>query len=367
MSSRISTTPDLVGVYVTDDYIDAAIGFDKEPTVPKDSISKLNLEYGAQIRAGLRKRIYFSQFSDMPDPAFAELGRWINNEAPEWRAIGIACYGPFAETRGPRKSGTAHKFGRLAIQSHGRLQTRDLEEMLAPTLRSTGRTGPLVVVPEVDVAAAAIGYVYESTHREGADLSVAEQAIVFVKASRGIGGGFMKGTTSWQGRLHPEMAQLFSPPWPHEDRLTSRGRLPGAMTPGSIEALASVSAMEHYYAPLSFEELVNDPDHECWDREAWYLAHLAWAISCCIDPHKIVFGGRIVRHGPDMLNRIRDVFDGLLRSRSTEYREPFQRDLGTHLTMLGGAEEPGVVGALCVAAMEVAPRSVLKASYGQNS
>jgi predicted NBD/HSP70 family sugar kinase len=129
----------------------------------------------------------------------------------------------------------------------------------------------------------------------------------------------------------------------------------GARNPGSIEALASVGAINARCRPYTFDDLKQNPNHLMWQREAYYLAHMLWNLTCIVSPHAIVMGGRVMSV-PGLIDRIRAAFSKIAGDASfPHYGELANPE--TYITICAnpqGAEigKPGVIGALCLAAME---------------
>lgn len=358
--------PDLAGMYVTDDYIDIAVGRDQNPHASKPTVGHLDLGKTVQV-----EHVLFKEHETIA-AAFEAAARLVAQQAPALRSLGIASYGPFVsidrEDRGSRKpyDTPSRHYGELQQRSRGGLAGQNLIKLVMPTLLDALPSRPLITV-ETDVAAAALGLVYTRS-RGGASEKERNQVIVFVKASLGIGGAFVRAATPWRGRLHPEMGQFHVPRW-QSAVLDPKGieatwTNPDAHFPGSIEAMASVQAIETRFAPLKFAQLRQEPDHPAWERQAWYLAQLAWAITCVVNPHQIVFGGRILSV-PGLIERVRRVFaDQIAGSpEALEHVGIAPDDLGNYLHALydqqkAKVQKPGIVGSLCLAAMEDKPTNL---------
>lgn len=362
----VSGRADLAGMYVTDDYIDIAVGRDLEAHIPKRTVGDLKLDESFTV-----EHVPFSKHATI-SAAFEKAANLIAKAAPDLRSLGIASYGPFVSIdRRDRDAGSSH-YGELQRRSRGGLAGQNLVRLVEPVLSAKLGKRPKITV-ETDVAAAALGLVHNRS-RYGASSDELNQVIVFIKASLGIGGAFMRAATPWRGRLHPEMGQFHVPRWQssHLDprKVEASWENPGAWFPGSIEAMASVQAIQARYAPMTFEELRGQPDHPAWEREAWYLAQLAWSITCIVSPHQIVFGGRIISV-PGLIDRIRRVFAEEIAGSAEALRHVgIERDsLATFLHSLNDPQEakvskPGIRGSLCLAAMEDQPDKIAAIGSG---
>lgn len=227
-----------------------------------------------------------------------------------------------------------------------------------------------------------MGEVYTRGRR---DPDADRQVIAFVKVSHGIGAAFLRLVSPWQGRLHTEAGQFNVPRWRGHhspDTLSIFDQIgaeegwrwiseeqnwtwPGARNPDSVEGLASIGAinarMRNDKQLLGTENepydvLYDVPDHFIWDREAWYIAQLAWTLTCAVSPHAIVFGGRTVAV-PGLLDKVRQQFAYIADRPSFPHYDEMN-NLTTFLAKnsSGGPDgrlgRPGIRGALCLAAME---------------
>lgn len=348
--------PDLAGIYITDDFIDVVLGRDQEALRRKRSVAELRLSSDPKVNQNI-----FRFKEDRPvSEAFRNAGDWIKARATGGlRSIGIGCYGPFKKIS--REDRGHPDYGTLDTTSHGRLSNLNIPQLVLNGLGRTQEHGPKITM-ETDVGLAAIGSVYNRSRSAASrDDTIDDQVIVFVKASLGIGGAFLRASTPWHGRLHPEMGQCNVPRWPDPNEVEPKWRYSGAMNKNSIEGLASVEAIETRYS-TKFDDLKKQPDHEAWTREAWYLAQLAWTITCTICPHQIIFGGRIIGV-PYLIDKVRTTFEQdianwpsfpYIADRVTDYIVPSlaKRDGKSYV------DRPGIVGALCLAAMEDQPSAV---------
>lgn len=354
--------PDLAGIYITDEIIDVVLGRDADPALRKTSVGDLNLNVNQDLHI---RRFFFSSYENIED-AFFFVCEWIHAFAPNLRSMAIGCYGPFESINPADRD--REEYGKLQATFHGNLSNQNLITLIKDALDHHFTKYPLITV-QTDVAAAAIGIAYNRSRSPNREV-VKDQVVVFVKASLGIGGAFMRATTPWHGRLHSEMGQFHVPRWnsprldPH--RVEQTWRYQGATNPDSIEALASVRAIEQRYAPLTFEQLRRDPTHSAWDREAWYLAQMCWAINCIVSPHRIVLGGRIISV-PGLLDRVKRVYqDQIAGLQMTSSHAKVVAGGGNFLDAQLShnkngdlyAQKIGIIGSLCIAAMEDQPSSV---------
>lgn len=354
--------PDLAGIYITDDYIDVVLGRDTQPKSRKLTVVELSLHINIENHV---RRFAFTSYESLEE-TFSVTAKWIADCTPRLRSLGVGCYGPF-ESIDPDDRGKP-EYGQLQTTFHGDLSKRNLVTLLEDAFAPYYSDAPLITI-QTDVAAAAIGIAYNRSRGPHRD-TLKDQVVVFVKASLGIGGAFMRATTPWRGRLHPEMGLCHVPRWysPALDpqNIERTWRYDRAVNPDSIEGLASVRAIEARYAPLSFEDLKRAPDHPAWERQAWYLAQMCWAINCIVSPHRIVLGGRIMTV-PGLLDRVnqayRDEIAGWPMSDShaklVASGDGFlDAQLGRNKEGALYAQKLGIVGSLCIAAMEDQPSAL---------
>lgn len=351
---------DLAGVYITDDHIDVIVGYDTAPRMQKTMLSELEVKF--TIADGNEdddvNRFVFRDHSSTKETIY-KVCEWIASKAPMLRSIGVASYGPFNSiSKHDRNTNAA--YGQLQATSHGRLSSLNIYDLFKTGLEKYLGARPIITV-DTDVSAAVIGEVYNrSLGVNGTrDKSVDDQVFVFVKVSLGVGAAFMRATTTWHGRLHTEGGQLYAPRWRSGDEKVDADELKfllgSARNMGSIESLASVRAIAKRFGVQSFHELTSQPTHLAWDREAWYVAHLLWALTCVVSPHRIVLGGRVMSV-TGLIEKIRGQFAQIAGSPSFPYYDELD-DLDTYIvhaserrgTQVG---RPGIIGALCIAAME---------------
>lgn len=339
--------PDLAGIYVTDDHIDVVLGSDSTPGVPKLRFADLAVDISKAD-----EDVECIPFAGKTvEAAFAEAVAFINARAPGLRSAAVGCYGPF-ETIDKRQRGTSG-YGRLQATTHEArlLSGKSLPELLSG-IGGKFKIVPITVMP--DVAVAAIGELYHRGTREGQWLPGGrDKIIVFIKISIGFGGGVVRAAEPWEGRHHPEMGQLRVERWrgdAQEAAFAGTCRYHGAC----LEGLASVIAIEERYKPLTFAQLRDQPDHVCWEREAFYIAQACIAATSILAPDQIVLGGRVMGV-PGLLDKVRMAFIELFNLREFKvYPEAAQEDyIDVDKEHRGRPGRPGARGALCVAAMEV--------------
>lgn len=352
---------DLVGVYITDDYIDVILGSDAYPNAHKTALSELTLDQGNFAGTSARYSAQFGFGKDNVEAVISACCAWIKTNTKGLRSVGVACYGPFESLSRVERQKSLPSYGRLQSTSHGhRLGFKPLAKLFREGLTDANGRAPLVTM-ETDVAAAVAGEIYLRTFQaNGArDKTLDDQVFAFVKVSLGIGAAFMRASTSWQGRLHPEAGQIMVPRWTSGydviDEQEAEFVHAGARNPGSIEALASVGAINARCRPYTFNDLKQNPNHMMWQREAYYLAHMLWNLTCIVSPHAIVMGGRVMSV-PGLIDRIRTAFSQIAGDASFPHYGELA-NLETYITICAnpqGAEigKPGVIGALCLAAME---------------
>lgn len=359
--AKQSSDSDLVGLYITDDGIDAIAGVERFP-------GNVQPIYAADLKLEAKEVAHFP-FDGPVEKAFKELGAWIYETAPGVRSIGVGCYGPFVSIdRGRRERG---KYGVLQPSRRGRLCGMDLWELI-DTATIVGRA-PLVTI-ETDVNVAALGELQYRWMKNGTWKKFWErQVIVFIKVSHGIGGGVVYGSHFWAGRLHPEMGHIQVKRWDGDGVSSERER--EAQFAGRcghhgdcLQGLAAVNTFEPRWG-RSFDALCREPGHIAWDREAHYLAQLCFAVTSMLAPSQIIMGGRIMRTD-GLIDKVRARFRALLgppnKRRFPDYQSlRSERRYIDEDTLTKGARKlrdgvptagrPGVWGSLCLAALAIRP------------
>lgn len=159
-----------------------------------------------------------------------------------------------------------------------------------------GRALGVPIAFTTDVGAAAIG-----EGRRGAAQGLEDFA--YVTVGTGIGGAAVSGGRLVRGLLHPEMGHL-RPPRHKDDAFAGVCRFHG----DCLEGLASGPALAARWGKPA-EEL--PADHEAWEIEAHYLAHLAATLTLVLSPRRILFGGGVMAQ-PSLLPRVREQLTRLL-------------------------------------------------------
>lgn len=121
--------------------------------------------------------------------------------------------------------------------------------------------------------------------------------VVYITVGTGIGGGAVLDGVPLAGVRHAEMGHFYPPR--HPDDLDYAGRCPfhGAC----LEGLASGPAILDRWG-TSLSEL--PPEHPGHAIIAFYLAHLSVALMATLSPHRIAFGGGVLKT-PGLIDAIR--------------------------------------------------------------
>lgn len=379
---------DLAGLYLTDNYVDVLIGAETSVNRRRNSMEGLVLDFDYDTehhQVTLKGHTRTHAIA-----AITEACNWIAERCPDLRSVGIGSAGPFKNISKDirdreielRNDGVPlDLYGTLGHASHGPLSELQLTKLVRDTLESR-QVRPKVITVETDVTVAAMGEVYE---RHRTDHEADKKAIVFMKISHGVGGAFFRLVTPWQGRLHTEAGQFNVPRWRGHHAKGSAsiyeqiGAEAGwrwiteeqtwthkkALNPDSVEGLASIHAINSRFAGLSdtpngfyispYESLTAQPDHFVWDREAWYIAQMAWALTCAASPYSIVLGGSVMMV-PGLLEKVQDHFAYITGPDPFPAYDEMQ-DPASFLVRSTGSDgktigRPGIRGALCMAAME---------------
>lgn len=339
---------DLVGLYITDDFIDVVCGYEKWAgnVVPIHAAAIMTSEE-------VRHRFFFKE--SIPQ-TFREVALWISRLAPRVRVIGVGCYGPFASLdHGSRQS--SNVYGLLQPSKRGRLSGLSVRELLLDALDV--QLAPDIVV-ETDVNVAALGELYLRRARSGTN-DWGDKVIAFIKVSHGIGGGVVFGSRFWAGRLHPEMGHIQVRRWPKD--LGRWQRLLGTCDHhrDCLQGLANVASFEQRWK-RSFEELLRDPEHEAWQREAFYIAQLCIAVTALLAPSQIILGGRVMNMDT-LIDLVRQQFTIMLADADGNYHPGYSDILESDFIDTVGKDisnqirRPGVYGALCLAALMARPNA----------
>ncbi len=121
--------------------------------------------------------------------------------------------------------------------------------------------------------------------------------VVYITVGTGIGGGAVMDGVPIAGVRHAEMGHFYPPRHPYDLGFAGRCPFHGAC----MEGLASGPAiLDRWGVPLS--EL--PADHVGHRIIAFYLAHLSVALLATLSPHRIAFGGGVLKT-PGLIEGIR--------------------------------------------------------------
>jgi len=162
---------------------------------------------------------------------------------------------------------------------------------------------------DTDVNAAAIGEWVFGAGR-GAD------NIAYVTVGTGIGVGAIVNGAPLHGLFHPEMGHIAVQKRPGEAKGICGSH------PSCLEGFACGPAIKARWGKPA--ELLA-PDHQAWDSEADYLAHLCVVLTLAYSPRKIIMGGGVMKTA-GLIGRIHQHFERQLN------------DYLPTLTRTGGAE-----------------------------
>lgn len=296
----------IAGLSITSRQITMSVATLKNPifpeTIPDIIFEKINRVY-------IEKLVETSNPTEVIDVLMEAAFR----DFPQIMYLGVGCYGPFTDWEKIRVSPTYELvcYTKLGKTTGSRALSEINLKILIQNCIKKHTQKKIKICVQTDVAVDAIGYIKQfSSH-----LFVQERTTALIRADYGVGGTFMhmSDKNAWHGVSHTEVGQINVQQWINEDSLRDQiGVYQLAANPHSVEGLASIPAIEHYYQ-ASFETLKIQINHEAWDREAWYLAQLAWAFSCFVAPSNILFCG-ITMTVPGLLDKIRDEFEKITKT-----------------------------------------------------
>lgn len=360
------TEPSLAGLYITDGRIFGIVGSDEIASIPKREISELSLSIPTSDPTKKPTVFLFSKKKPIEE-TFDAACAWIAKAAPNVRSIGVGCYGPFRNINPEDRDKASSDYGYLQATSHGELSNRNLVGIVQKGLAKHLTHSPRISI-NMDVALDAMGLIYNKSRNKALWESAQENTIALLRIDRGIGGSFMRmrDAYSWLGALHPEVGQINVQRWEPTSGTVSRqeakreasGHVSGVMNKNSVEGLASIPAIERWFDE-SFATLKSNPSHIAWEREAWYLAQLSWAITCVVSPSKIYLCGEIMTVN-GLHEKIVQAFSKIKETPSFPSYAALE-DVDTYLESLTTVDtkgqlrslKPGVTGSLCAAALAV--------------
>jgi hypothetical protein len=279
-----------------------------------------------------------------------EATRDIAAAFPEVYSVAVACFGPFVSLmRRSTDYGLLH-----AEYGSDPFKGTNVYRLVRNELISSGLHTRIKVTTHTDANAFTLG---EAVVRK----NERNHILVGILATEGVGGGIVRGNSTYQSALHPELG-LAMPRFdkddpmkpPRGDRLFSR----------SIGELASNYAMRKRYASefeLAPKDVKNsdlegwrDPKH--WNFRSYYLAQLCFFCACFLTPHEIVIASDLdpkgtlvkdVRHFFNELKNARDIdgqplldYDEFRQTERfispiTPYSDPVMRDFEPDIGITG--------------------------------
>ncbi|HSN67749.1 MAG TPA: ROK family protein [Thermoanaerobaculia bacterium] len=247
----------------------------------------------------------------------------------------VAFFRTAAETAGAIEGFGVASFGPLEIDPgsprYGRLMRTPKPgwvdiDLIAPLREAFG--APVRIDTDVNGAGLA-----EALLGAGAGL----RSIVYLTVGTGIGGGAIVDGEPLRGLSHPEMGHVPVPRHPGDAGFAGVCPFHGTC----LEGMASGPAMRARWN-VAAEELPDD--HEGWEREAFYLAHLCVSASMFLAPELIVMGGGVMSR-PSLLPAVRRWTRTLLAG----YLPKLERPLEEYIVAPALGERAGVLGALALA------------------
>lgn len=199
-------------------------------------------------------------------------------------AIGIACFGPVAVDPAHPRYGTI-----LSTPKQG----WSFCDVLGPIRAASDR--PVAI--ETDVIAAALG-----ERQWGAGQG--EDNLAYVTVGTGIGAGILSQGKPFHGALHSEAGHIRVPRHPDDGAFAGVCRFHG----DCLEGLASAPALAARWGcdPADLPD-----DHQAWEIEAHYLAHLCATLVLVGAVRRVILGGgvcarsglvgRVARRAGDLL------------------------------------------------------------------
>jgi fructokinase len=255
-----------------------------------------------------------------PEETFARVIDFFTHEAARRGAaiagVGVAAFGPVGVDAGAADYGVIGATPKLKWR--GVDYRRSLSALAAP------------IAIDTDVAAAALA----EARAEGGG----ERLVAYVTVGTGIGAGLARGGATLMGATHYELGHIR----PQKDE-TDAGFEGVCPSHGDcLEGLACGPAIiARYGADLGRL----GPAHEGLAREARYLAQLALTLTLAHAPHKIVFGGGVMKT-PGLMDRVREETKRLLNGYMAG---PSAGDLDEYITAPRLPDRSGAVGALLLA------------------
>lgn len=254
------------------------------------------------------------------EAALRDAAKDIASAFPKVYSIAVACFGPFVSLM--RKSPS---YGKLHPNfGNEPLKGVNVHRLVREELIFSGLPKTIRVTAHTDANAFTVGEAIVGGNERN-------HVLVGVLATEGVGGGIVRGNSTYQSALHPElglvMPRFDKDDWmkpTHGDRLFSR----------SIGELASNRAMRLRYAKefgmipkevtgadlFSYADLVSNADLIRWrDTKPWgfrsyYLAQLCFLCAALLTPHQIVVASDLDPSGT-LLDDIRINFRHLSNAR----------------------------------------------------
>lgn len=249
-----------------------------------------------------------------PGEVIAAAAEWFAAQGVDFRAIGIASFGPLDLDR------TRPSWGHVTRTTKPGWSGADIA---GPFARRFG----CPVGIETDVNGAAL-----AEARWGAGMG--QRSLLYLTIGTGIGGGFVGDGRLLHGASHPEMGHIRMPRHRGDEGFAGICSFHG----DCLEGLASGPAVIARWG-RSLSEL--DEDHPGRTMIAWYLGQAVASFQAVMQPARIVLGGGVMAT-PGLLDQVRI-------EAATAGHGYFEGDPQEIVVAPGLGVDSGLLGALAVA------------------
>ncbi len=240
-------------------------------------------------------------------------------ELGQFRAIGIACFGPLD----PQPASPT--YGKILPTPKPGWTNADIVGKIQAAF-------DIPITFDTDVNGAALG-----EWRWGAAREL--DTFIYLTIGTGIGGGGLINNQLMHGLIHPEMGHIRIPHDFEADPF--EGICP--FHKDCFEGLASGPAIQARWGQPA-ETL--SPDHPAWKLEAHYIALALANYICTLSPQRIILGGGVSKQThifPQIHNEVQSILNKYIQS------PQILAHIQDYIVPAGLGEQAGVLGALALA------------------
>ncbi|KIC50978.1 ROK family protein [Tateyamaria sp. ANG-S1] len=307
----------VAGVYIERDGVTVMCASHDDFLLPKINTDHVIPRMGPELRVeALDERKWHPKDSDSAIAAVQETVEDIVDAYPDIQSIAVAGFGTFVSLMRSNKEfyGKVHeKFG------HDPFKGINLHNLVRERLLTSNASCSAKVSVHTDAHAYTLGEAINRSNEKN-------HLLVGILCTEGIGGGIVRGNSTFQSALHPEFG-LITPRIHHGDDILKKAGAaddPYWAFSRSFGEVASTEAMRQRFAEdanVCYENVSNDDllklHERHWEFRSYYLAQLCFICTSLLAPHGIVVASDLDPNGT-LLDEVVGHFDRIAETRELD-------------------------------------------------